>query len=318
VTVTDEILSLREEVSTCPACGSRDRVLCLPEADLMQCVTCDVLYVSPRPTIAAIRAFYSAHGRYDRWDLERGRAAMWLRRVDRVRRLVPSGGRLLDVGTGQGDFAALAKKHFEVEATEISSEGARLARERHGVVVHHGDLIDLGLPAERYDALTLWHVLEHLVNPREVAAECRRLLKPRGLMVIAVPNADADFRFTRRLWSDALLFARNRPLRHRCDVPIVDQVLSLMLGRTPQRRIAISRLDLSRAAAEIHLTHFTLETLSRMLKVLGFDMTARGVDDHSPDAGILARIRHRHQVMMYSLSGRAAAGAVFVAARKNA
>jgi ubiquinone/menaquinone biosynthesis C-methylase UbiE len=312
-----ESIASRERVDVCPVCGSTDRVLSLPAADLMQCATCDVLYVSPRPTAGAIEAFYSANGRYDRWDAQSGRAGMWRRRLDRVKRLVPSGGRLLDVGTGQGDFGAYANKYFEVEATEISSEGVRLARERHGLVVHHGNLIGLGLPAERYDAITLWHVLEHVANPRDVVAECRRVLKPGGVLAIAVPNADEDWRFTRRLWSDALQFARNRPLRHRCDVPILDHALYLLLGRMPQHEIAISRLDLWRSDEEIHLTHFTLDTLAHMLGALGFAIVARGVDDHSPSAGIRARIRHHRQVATYRLTGRAAAHAVFIAARKT-
>src|SRR4051794_31594357 len=204
------ILAERESVDACTVCGSPDRVVCLRRADVVQCLSCDVLYVSPRPTRAAITAFYSAPGRYAHWDAEPGRAAMWRRRVDRIRRHVAS-GRLLDVGTGQGDFGAAAAPHFTFEGTEISSEGVRIARERRGLTVHRGDLLALGLPSAHYDAVTLWHVLEHVVDPRALAAECVRLLRPGGVLAIAVPNADDQWQLTRRLWSDALQFARSRP-----------------------------------------------------------------------------------------------------------
>jgi SAM-dependent methyltransferase len=281
-------------------------------------MSCDVVYVSPRPTADAIAAFYSAAGRYDRWTTQPGRAGMWRRRVDRISRLVPRGGRLLDVGTGQGDFCAAASRHFDVEATEISSEGVRLTRERHGAAVHHGELLDLALPSEHFDAVTLWHVLEHVVNPRDVAAECRRLLKPGGVVAIAVPNADEDWQFTRRIWSDALQFALGRPLLHLPRVPIVDHGLVPMLGRMPLRRIGISRVDLGRPHEEIHLTHFTIETLARMLESIGLTIVERGIDDQSPDSGVRARIRHWRQVATYRMTGRAAANAIFVAARKRA
>jgi len=305
-----------ETVDFCPVCGSPDAASFLPDADLVQCLACDALYVSPRPTAAAIAAFYSAPGRYDRWSTQRGRAAMWRRRLEVVRSLAPDGGRLLDVGTGQGDFGAVARDHYAFDATEISSEGVRVARERHGLAVRQGDLLDLALSADSYDAITLWHVLEHVANPRALAAECHRLLRPGGLLAIAVPNADEDWQLRRRFWADAIRFARERPPSADCRVPVIDQALGLLLGRWPQHRISIRRLDLARPDEEIHLTHFTLETLARMLTRLGFLVVRRGIDDHSPNEGIAPRIRHRRQVAAHRLTGRAAANAIFVAARK--
>lgn len=305
----------REPVDACPVCGSPERTGCVPSADVVQCLACDVLYVSPRPTAEAIAAFYSAPGRYAHWDAQRGRAAMWRRRLERVRRLVPS-GRLLDVGTGQGDFGAAARAHFDFEGTEISAEGVRVARERHDLAVHEGDLLGLALASDRYDAVTAWHVLEHVANPGAVAAECARLLRPGGILAIAVPNADEHWQLTRRLWSDALQFALQRPPRRDCRVPLVDHGLALVVGRMPLRDITISRLDLARREQEIHLTHFTLDTLTRLLRSLGLQVVERGIDDHSPDEGIGARIDHRRQLAAYRLTGRAAANAIFVAARK--
>lgn len=306
-----------EVVDRCPVCGSPDRTPYFPAADVIQCMACDLLYVSPRPTAAAIAAFYCAPGRYDRWDAEPGRDAMWRRRLAVVGRLTPRGGRLLDVGTGQGDFAAAAASSFDVETTEISSEGARIARERHGLAVHRGSLLDLGLPAARYDAITLWHVLEHVPNPGEVAAECGRLLKTGGVLAVAVPNADEHWQLTRRLWSEALRFARGLPPEDDCRVPGVDHALYAMIGTMPRRRIAMSRLDLLRPDGEIHLTHFTLETLARTIAARGFEIVERGIDDHSPAEGVGARIRYQRQAAAYRLTGRAAAHAVFVAARKT-
>jgi SAM-dependent methyltransferase len=309
-------LSTREEVVACPVCGSPDRTASVPSADVWQCLSCDTLFVSPRPTASAIEAFYSAPGRYDRWDAERGRAAMWRRRLDRMKRLSPAGGRLLDVGTGQGDFVTAAMSHFDAEATEISTEGARIARTRHKAVVHVGDLLELSLPSDRYDVITLWHVLEHVARPRDLVAECRRLLKRGGILAVAVPNADEDWQFTRRLWSRARQFACHRTPTDGCSVPLVDLGLFALWGRIPRRRISLTRLDLEWSEEQIHLTHFTLETLERLLNGLGLAVVERGIDDHSPHNGLLARTRHRRERVAFRLTGRVSAPAIFVAGRR--
>jgi SAM-dependent methyltransferase len=52
-----------------------------------------------------------------------------------------------------------------------------------------------------FDLITLWHVLEHLRNPVEVLGLARRLLKPEGTLVVAVPNVSGlSFRIFRRHW----------------------------------------------------------------------------------------------------------------------
>lgn len=312
-----EAIVPREPVVACPVCGGPDRTDFLTRADLVRCVGCDALYVSPRPTDEAIQAFYSALGRYDHWDREPGRARMWERRVARIRRHV-AGGRLLDVGTGQGDFGAVAKRHFEVEATEVSSEGARLGRERHGLTIHEGDLLSLDLPRRRFQAITMWHVLEHVANPREVVERCWELLDDGGVIAIAVPNADEDLRLTRRRWDGALQFALGRPARERVRIPVVDSLISVATGTMPARDVHIPRLMLDHPEEEIHLTHFSLDTLGRMLTAVGFDVLERGIDDHSPELALAARLRHHRHVAFHRLTGHAAANAIFVAARKVA
>jgi SAM-dependent methyltransferase len=310
-----ETVVARENVAACPACGAPDRAEFLRRADVVQCASCDVLYVSPRPTDAAIAAFYSTLGRYDRWDTELGRTRMWERRLARVRRHV-AGGRLLDVGTGQGDFGVAAREHFAFEGTEISSEGARLARERHGLTVHEGDCLNLVLPKKRYQVITIWHVLEHVANPRELVEHCRELLDDGGLLAIAVPNADEDWRVTRLHWDSAVQFAIGRPPRSRFGVPGVDLALRVMTGINPQKEVYIPRLQLTHSEEEIHLTHFTLDTLAHMLEAAGLHVVERGIDDHSPELGLSMRLRHYRQLATYRVSGRAAASAIFVAARK--
>lgn len=284
----------REEVARCGCCYATERAPFYPPADVVECLSCGVLYVSPRPTAEAITQFYSMLGRYAHWDLEPGRKAMWQRRASRLRRLV-DGGRLLDVGTGQGDFGAEAKRYFAFEGTEISSEGARMARERHGLTVHEGDVLDLPLERGSYDVITLWHVLEHVPEPRPVVDRCIELLRPGGVLAIAVPNTDFNLGLTKKTLRAALDFA---------------------FKRTPDRSIWFPRLYLQEPEEEIHLTHFTLSTLTWLLRSAGLDICEQGLDDHSADHQLRARYEHHRDNLKYKLSGVAVAPAIFAAGRK--
>ncbi len=275
-------------------CGYRERSSFYPAGDIVECGACGVLFVSPRPTAAAIERFYSASGHYDHWDREPGRAAMWERRVARVRRHVPS-GRLLDVGSGQGDFGSVARRYFTVEGTEISAEGVRLAKERHGLDIHRGELLDLDLPRGAYDVVTIWHVLEHVPNPGAVLARSAELLRPGGVLVVAVPNTDVGFQVTRSVLRSALATTRGKPAR---------------------RGVRIERLKLDRPEEEIHLTHFTLGTLTRAMGSVGLSVVERGVDDHSPHLGPLARGAHAFFTFQNAVVGACAAPCILAVGRR--
>jgi SAM-dependent methyltransferase len=98
-------------------------------------------------------------------------------------------GALLDVGCGDGSrLTRLIRSGWKVEGQEVDSVAAEQARAR-GVTVHVGELGELQLPAGRFDAVTLSHVIEHVPSPEDTLRECRRLLSPGGRLVAITPNA---------------------------------------------------------------------------------------------------------------------------------
>jgi 2-polyprenyl-3-methyl-5-hydroxy-6-metoxy-1,4-benzoquinol methylase len=101
-------------------------------------------------------------------------------------------GRLLDVGCGDGGFLNRARTAgWSVEGVEFDEKAVAGARDKYGVTVHHGDLISARFAEGSFDAITLNHVIEHLPDPLEVFAECKRILKPSGKVVMTTPNSSS-------------------------------------------------------------------------------------------------------------------------------
>lgn len=197
---------MREKIEVCDLCAGRDfsaqytmpdRVCGRGEVfGIVQCGECGLVFVNPRPMEAEIGAYYPQG--YESYQPVTGfrRAVKWLfLRSDlaRMRRLVPAGGRILDVGTGVGEDAAFLRDRgaWQVQATDASEFAAAQAQKHFGLSVLVGRLESLGLPDAAYDVVRMRYVLSHVHSPRRELAEVRRILKPGGWLVLWVPNIDS-------------------------------------------------------------------------------------------------------------------------------
>jgi 2-polyprenyl-3-methyl-5-hydroxy-6-metoxy-1,4-benzoquinol methylase len=132
-------------------------------------------------------------------------------RIARVRKAVPS-GRLLDVGCGRGYFLETARRHgYAVRGIDISERAAAFARRTFGVAATTETPQELWVRGERYDLITLWHVLEHFADPLPALRMLHGLLADGGACFIEVPNLNSlKFRLARRKWTGG-----NHPRYHR-------------------------------------------------------------------------------------------------------
>jgi SAM-dependent methyltransferase len=188
-----------------------------------RCLGCSCAFLDPRPDRRTIGLAYSSY--YTHSDHARppaggvkaaiqngylnarygctftpasplGRLVAWLlpkrrRYADRlVRHLhVPrEGGRVLDVGCGDGAFlVAMRAGGWSVQGIEPDPAAAGRAAQA-GVPVIAAPLEEAELAAESFDAVTLNHVLEHFHDPVQALRICRALLRPGGRLWIATPN----------------------------------------------------------------------------------------------------------------------------------
>jgi SAM-dependent methyltransferase len=101
-------------------------------------------------------------------------------------------GRLLDVGCGAGAFLARMRDlGWEVLGLEPDPRAARVARETFGLEVVAASLQEAELPEGSFDVVTLNHVVEHVPDPVDLLAGCRRVLRPGGRIVVLTPNVES-------------------------------------------------------------------------------------------------------------------------------
>lgn len=99
-----------------------------------------------------------------------------------------SAGRILDVGSGTGAFvAALRKAGWQADGLEPDPTARRVAQDDFGVALLDIDQL-FSLPDHTFDAITLWHVLEHVHDLDGYLQQFQRLLKPGGSLLVALPN----------------------------------------------------------------------------------------------------------------------------------
>jgi SAM-dependent methyltransferase len=108
---------------------------------------------------------------------------------DDVRRLpAQPGGRLLDVGCGAGDWLCeMRARGWAGQGVDVDAAAVETARAR-GLDVRLGSLEAQAYPDGAFDAVTLNHVVEHLPDAAATLRECRRVLRPGGMLVVATPN----------------------------------------------------------------------------------------------------------------------------------
>ncbi len=268
-----------EKLSACPVCACVDMEPFVESngSRIVRCKACRVLLVNPRPSEQAIKQLFVEEyiGSEERVaeDFTSWRQASLHREADRIKRMLPQGGRLLDLGTASGAFLGefVAEKGWAVEGLEPSRYAAKAAAERYGVTVHCGFLRDQNLPENTYDVVASLDAFMFHPNPRADLQEIAKILRTDGLLAIEIPGL--RFRLMKNTgWICRLIYG----------VP-------------------------ARLNAGVHLFYYSRETLGALVKQFGFEEVA-AFPEQSPVYGPwYARLGNRLyfglSAMIYNLSG---------------
>jgi SAM-dependent methyltransferase len=165
---------------------------------LGRCAGCGLVAVLDPPVDARLEQLYSfAEGygvasRDDPHEAERLRL-LARRHFDQVAPVASPPGRLLDVGCGAGFFLEVARRRgWSTEGVELNPGTAELAA-AHADRVFRGRLEEAGFDDARFDAVTLWDVIEHVRDPVVTLEEAARVLRPGGVLALSTPNLGGLF-----------------------------------------------------------------------------------------------------------------------------
>ena len=160
---------------------------------LVECSGCGLVRLSPRPTAEQVAGFYA-----ENYWFAGGRLQEFYRRLvlrDHVQFAARAARRelgiVLDVGCGGGLFLRMMKERgFDVLGLDFSNEAARLAMEQNGVRVLVGDLAEAPIEPASCAMVTMYHVVEHLLDPAAYLRAAARVLHPDGRLIVQVPDRD--------------------------------------------------------------------------------------------------------------------------------
>jgi SAM-dependent methyltransferase len=196
-------MPIPEQVA-CVACGSRldlsaDHAIQKDGFDLVRCSTCGLLMRASLPDATELAEIYSPSYFADSEGLADGYADYLLdaerhrqtarRRLDLLRRVTTSRGRLLDVGCAAGFFVDEAiSEGWEAEGIDVAESMIRWGQAELGIPIRIGSLDSVDDQAA-FAAVTMWDYVEHSLDPLADLFKCNELLGADGVLAISTGDA---------------------------------------------------------------------------------------------------------------------------------
>ncbi|HKO81705.1 MAG TPA: class I SAM-dependent methyltransferase [Chitinophagaceae bacterium] len=203
-------MNKRIHYTLCPVCDSpaitnvlqvKDHTVSGELFTIAECQSCTLRFTQDVPDENAIAPYYKSedyisHTNTSKGFINRLYHSVRKRTIEKKRELVEKNtglkeGKMLDVGSGIGSFVNEMKQHgWNAKGLEPDADARNVAKELYGL-----ELTDIAqfyqLPADHFDAITLWHVLEHVHDLSNYVQQLKTLLKEKGRLFIAVPNYTA-------------------------------------------------------------------------------------------------------------------------------
>ena len=208
-------LGINLDMYDCPVCQeNKHKILyTLEEGKLLTCQNCQLVFYVPRPTPKQLTDFYDQQSY--RQDYEQSIMSSQDFVENRYRELKKiitkyqpcllkkSNKTFLDIGCGIGDLLYLAMNDgWQITGTEISAKASDRANQTLGDHILVGDILSLDLQENSFDVITIYHVIEHLIDPIPTLEKIKKLLKPEGIAFIETPNTGSlGARIRGKKWS---------------------------------------------------------------------------------------------------------------------
>lgn len=208
-----------QELSNCPICNStqfspflecKDNTVSRETFQIVQCDSCGFKFTNPRPAENELGRYYKSEEYVSHSNTKKGfinstyqsvRKYTLLKKLQLISKYYKT-GRILDIGCGTGEFLNTCKNaKWQTVGIEPDQDAREMAIKNYGLDVRpESDLA--ALPDSSFDIISMWHVLEHVPKLNERVEELKRLIKPNGVIIIAVPNSDSrDAKIYKEQWA---------------------------------------------------------------------------------------------------------------------
>lgn len=194
----------------CPVCQSdslqrifdvKDYTVSGEEFEVLQCNACTARFTQDVPGQDAIGRYYKSEDYISHTNTSKGLINQLYQRV-RVRTMkqkaamvkkythLPS-GQLLDIGCGTGTFLhTMQQEGWQVTGLEPDADARAVGKQQYGITSLPSPEL-FSLKPQSFNAITLWHVLEHVHALHDYMAQIKALMAPGGVLFVAVPNYTA-------------------------------------------------------------------------------------------------------------------------------
>jgi 2-polyprenyl-3-methyl-5-hydroxy-6-metoxy-1,4-benzoquinol methylase len=273
-----------ETLDKCNICSSKSILTIDDTIYLCKCSECGYIFDSPRPTPEAIAEFYSKPTQYDDWIAElEDRDGLWLRRIEKLK-ATKKEGNVLDIGAGIGQFLHHAKSHYQnVFGTEVSESAIDTALTRYGINLIQGSIETIDFGDREFDNITMFHVLEHVHDPRFVVKKCYDLLSEGGLYIVAVPNDIQSVKSKLTLLKQAKKLLSSSRINS-------------------YGKYGLAKITLDENDKEIHLSHFTPTVLKKLMESCGFEVVESSLDPYYVRDSITNNLWYSIHNFIYSVT----------------
>jgi 2-polyprenyl-3-methyl-5-hydroxy-6-metoxy-1,4-benzoquinol methylase len=201
----------------CPICNGTEFSVHLDCTDyttsqerftLKRCLSCNFVFTDPKPDAASLPNYYQS----DRYISHTGGSKTLIDKIYLQARKITLGWKrklveryshekkILDIGCGTGEFLYEMKNHgWDILGVEPSPNARELSKKKTGTEIFES-LINL--TENNFNAITFWHVLEHLPDPNLALQTAKNLLHQSGTIFIAVPNLKSfDANYYKSFWA---------------------------------------------------------------------------------------------------------------------
>ena len=207
--------------TNCPACGStsieyvfaaKDNTVSDEQFEIWECRSCTLRFTQDVPDLLSIGSYYKAENYISHSTTSKGfinglYQLVRKQTLGQKRKLINEitglkKGKILDLGSGTGAFVNEMQLHgWNATGLEPDSGARKIAGENYHIKLENTDQF-YNLTPDSFDAITLWHVFEHVHDLHPYLEQLKKLLRKDGKLFVAVPNyTSSDAKKYKKYWA---------------------------------------------------------------------------------------------------------------------